>query len=109
VVPASFQHDGEPGLRGQIPDIEYYSVNEMGVSERTEFLAWYEEEKSVVFNNRQTLESYYQDEVTVLRQARPVFRNEFMGIANIDVFQESVTIPSACNKVLMKLFKTRHH
>jgi hypothetical protein len=25
---------------GQIPDIEYYCVNEMGVSERTEFLAW---------------------------------------------------------------------
>jgi G:T-mismatch repair DNA endonuclease (very short patch repair protein) len=27
-----------------------------------------------------------------------------MGIANIDVFQESVTIASACNKVLRKLF-----
>jgi hypothetical protein len=33
-----------------------------------------------------------------------------MGIANIDVFQESVTIASACNKVLRKpIFKTRHH
>jgi hypothetical protein len=28
---------------GHIPDAEYYGVNEMGVSERTEFLAWYEE------------------------------------------------------------------
>jgi hypothetical protein len=27
-----------------------------------------------------------------------------MGIANIDVIQESVTIASACNKVLRKLF-----
>jgi hypothetical protein len=27
-----------------------------------------------------------------------------MAIANIDVFQESVTIASACNKVLRKLF-----
>jgi hypothetical protein len=88
----------------QIPVIEYYGVNEMGVSERTEFLAWYEEQKSVVFNNRQTLESYCQDDVTVLRQECRVFRNEFMGIANIDVFQESVTIASACNKVLRKLF-----
>jgi hypothetical protein len=51
---------------GQIRDIEYYGINEM-VSERTEFLAWYEEQKSVVFNNRQTLESYCQDDVTVLR------------------------------------------
>jgi hypothetical protein len=27
-----------------------------------------------------------------------------MGIANIDVFQESITIASACNKVLWKVF-----
>jgi hypothetical protein len=86
----------------QLSDIEYYGVNEMGVSDRTEFLAWYEEQKSVVFDNRQTLEAYYQDDVTVLRQSCQVFRNEFMGIAN-DVFQESVTIASACNKVLRKL------
>jgi hypothetical protein len=64
----------------------------MGVSVRTEFIAWYEEEKSVVFNNGQTLESYCQDDVTVLRQACQVFRNEFMGTANIDVFQEPDTI-----------------
>jgi hypothetical protein len=36
---------------GQISDTEYYGLNEMGVSEHTEFLAWYEEQKSVVFNN----------------------------------------------------------
>jgi hypothetical protein len=60
---------------GQLPDIEYYGVNEMGVSERTEFLASYEQKKSVVFNNRQTLEAYCQDDVTVLRQACQVFRN----------------------------------
>jgi hypothetical protein len=89
---------------GQVPDLEYYGVNKIGVSERTEFLAWYEEEKSVVFNNRQTLEGYCQDDVTVLRQACQVFRNEFMGIANMDVFRKSVTIASACNKVLRKLF-----
>jgi hypothetical protein len=28
---------------GQIPDLEYYELKEMGVSERAEFLAWYEE------------------------------------------------------------------
>jgi hypothetical protein len=74
------------------------------VSERTEFIAQYDEQKPVVFNSRQTLESYCQDDVTVLRQACQVFLNEFMGIANIDVFQESVTIASACYKVRGKLF-----
>jgi hypothetical protein len=70
---------------GQIPDTEYYGVNEMGVSERTKFLAWYEEQKCVVFNNRLMLESYCQDDVTVLRQACRVFRNEFMRIGNTDI------------------------
>jgi hypothetical protein len=89
---------------GHLPDIEYYGVKEMGVSEHTEFLAWYEEQKFVVFNNRPMLESYGQDGVTVLRQVCQALRNEFVGIANIVVFQESVTIASACNKVLRKLF-----
>jgi hypothetical protein len=73
----------------------------MGVSE-----LWYEEQKSmgVVFNNRQKLESYCQDDVTALRQACQVFRNEFMRDGNIDVFQEYITIASACNKVLRRLF-----
>jgi hypothetical protein len=77
---------------GQIPDREYYGVKEMSVGERIEFLAWYETQKSEVFNNRQVLESYCQDDVTVLRWACRVFRGEFMRVGNIDVFQESVTI-----------------
>jgi hypothetical protein len=33
-----------------------------------------------------------------------VFRREFLHIANIEVFQESITIASACKKVLRKRF-----
>jgi hypothetical protein len=96
---------------GQLPALKYYGVEEMGVSERAEFFAWYEEQKSMaeVFDNRQTLEAYFQDDVTVLRQACQVFRNEFIRFGNIDVFQKSVTIASACNKVLRRLYKTRHN
>ena len=61
-------------------------------------------ERERVFDNRRVLESYCQDDVTVLRQACRVFRNEFMQIGNIDVFQESITIASACNKVFRKRF-----
>jgi hypothetical protein len=76
----------------------------MGVIERAEFFAWYEEQKSmaVVFNIRQTLESC-RDDVTVL-QACQVFKNEFTRVGNFVVFQESVTIASACNKVLRRRF-----
>ena len=48
------------------------------------------------------LQAYCQDDVTVLRQACRVFRREFLQIGNIEVFLESVTIASACNKVLRR-------
>jgi hypothetical protein len=50
------------------------------------------------------LKQYWQDAVTVLRQACEVFRREFKQTGNIDVFLESITIASACNKVLRKRF-----
>jgi hypothetical protein len=40
----------------------------------------------------------------VLRQVCIVFIREFIEIGNVDVFTESVTIASACNKVLRKRF-----
>ena len=50
------------------------------------------------------LETYCQKDVTILRQASRVFRREFMHIGHIDVFIESITIASACNKFLRKRF-----
>ena len=40
----------------------------------------------------------------MLREACQVFRREFLQVGKIDVFQESITSASACNKVLRKLF-----
>jgi hypothetical protein len=89
-----------------MPDVSYYGVNEMFDSERKDFIAWYEGQKSsaAVFDNRRVLEQYCQDDVTVLQQACQVFGQEFKQIGNIDVFLESITIASACNKVLRKRF-----
>ena len=50
------------------------------------------------------LETYCQDDFTVLRQTCRVFRCKFAQIGNIDVFMESITIASACNKVLCKRY-----
>ena len=76
----------------------------MCASERSEFLAWYECQKFEAFDNRRFLESYSQDVVNVLREACRVLRQEFLGIGNVDVFLESITIASARNKVLNKRF-----
>jgi len=87
-----------------IPDMAYYGVDEMRDDERKEFVVWYDSQRSKSFDNRHVLESYFQDDVTVLRQTCRVFRREFMQIGHIDVFVESITIASAYNKVLRKRF-----
>jgi len=89
---------------GEISAVSYYLTDAMSAKERAEFLAWYESQRSAVFDNRNVLEAYCQDDVTVLRQACIVFRREFIEIGNVDVFTESVTITSACNKLLRKRF-----
>jgi len=56
------------------------------------------------FRITRALESYCQDDVTVLKQVCKVFRHEFMQIGNLEVFLGSITVASACNKVLRKRF-----
>ena len=76
----------------------------MGEEERREFLAWYDESRKSEepLENRRVLETYCQDEVTVLRQACRVLRRVFMHIGNIEVFLEAITVASACNMFLRK-------
>ena len=71
---------------GPIPGVSCYGANEMRESERKEILAWYEGQIAAVFDNRSVLETYCEEDVTVLRKACRVFRSEVMQIGNIDVF-----------------------
>jgi rRNA maturation protein Rpf1 len=76
----------------------------MNGGERKEFLARYERDKSEPFDHRRVLESYCQDDVTVVRQAGRVLRRELLQMGNIEVFLESLTIASACDKLLRRKF-----
>jgi len=76
----------------------------MSETERREFLAWYEGQKDVMFDNRRVLEAYCQNDVTVVLQACRVFRQEFIKIGKIEDFLEAITIACACNNVLLKRF-----
>ena len=65
----------------------------MSEQERTEFLAWYESQKTEEsFDNRRVLNKYCHDDVTVLRQACRVFRREFMHIGISRVNNDSVGV-----------------
>jgi hypothetical protein len=89
---------------GKMPNVSFYGEDAMSDGERREFLQWYDGQKSEIFENRSMLEDYCQADVTVLRQACQVFRREFIEIGNIEVFIESITIASACNKILRRRF-----
>jgi hypothetical protein len=75
----------------------------MSQSERRDFMTSYDA-KDTVFDNRRVLENYSQDDVTVFRQSRQIFRHAFIAIVNIEEFLEEFTIASACHKVLRKQF-----
>ena len=81
---------------GPIPDVSYFGVYEMSISERREFMTWYDDQKNKVLDNKLVLEKYYQYDVTVFRQACQIFRSEFMEIRNIGVFS---WIVHHCNHV----------
>jgi len=71
---------------GPIPHVSYFGCVEMSISERREFMTWYNDQKNKVFDNKLVLEMYCQDDVTFLRQASQIFRRELMQIGNIEVF-----------------------
>ena len=61
-------------------------------------------QKSENLDKRRVLESNIQDDVTVLTLACRLFGRGFLHIGNIEVFLESMTIASTCNKVLRRKF-----
>ena len=87
-----------------MPDTSYYGVDEMRGGESNKILESYDKHKSEPFDNRRVLDSYFQDDVTVLRQACRVFKREFLQIGYIEVFLEGLTIASLYNKVLRRKF-----
>jgi hypothetical protein len=89
---------------GPAPDVWYYDVDQMSESERREFLSWYETTtKNEAFDNRRVLEIICQADLTVLREACRTFIRHFLLIGNVEVFLESMTIASACNKAFQKV------
>jgi hypothetical protein len=60
-------------------------------------------DRKLKYSITRVLEEYCKADVTVLRQACQVFRREFIQIGQVEGFLESMTIASACNKVLRRV------
>ena len=90
-------------MRTSRPPIEMYAANSMSASDRSTFLAWYNEQISIgyVFNFQEEIVKYCKQDVNILRQACLNFRSNFMKF-NVDPFVECVTIASSCLRVFRK-------
>jgi hypothetical protein len=102
--PHLFNTTGNMNYVGPASDVSYCGVDQMHMSERKDFLSWYEAvAKMEIFDKRRMLERYCQADVTVLREVCRTFRRNFLQVGNVEVFLESMTIAPACNK----LFRTK--
>jgi len=88
-----------------IPNVSYFRVDEISISETMGFMTWHDDQDKN-FDNKQVLEKYCQNDVTVLRKSCQIFRREFMLIGKIEVFLESFSSAFECNKFLrIQFFK----
>ena len=91
---------------GELPDLQYYSVDNMQRDERERFLVWYNEMKcsGYVFDFTKEIISYCKNDVTILRRSCMAFRRMFIESGKVCPFEESTTIASACSRVYRKNF-----
>ena len=87
------------------PDASFYDPEGMSASRKEAFEVWYEANKDKEFDYQAELLKYCTSDVDILHRSCGCFRSIFMEIAaNIDPFERSFTIASACNRVYRSLF-----
>ena len=88
---------------GKIPDIKYFEPNRMKDNKRTEFLEWYSKQTGVYDFHKELVE-YCISDVTILRKALEIYRDDAMKFNDGLDPLKSPTIASYC----MKVFRTNH-
>lgn len=89
---------------GPMPNISYYSPDNMKDDARCKFLEWYEKHKLDRFDLQKELVEYCRSDVDILVKACLQFRKMFIEECNVCPFTESATIASACNLVYRRNF-----
>lgn len=83
---------------GCLPPKASYHPDSMSVEQKSQFDTWYDElfHSNYIFNMKEEIVRYCINDVTILRQACHKFKDIFMRENNVDVFNVSSTIASAC-------------
>ena len=99
--PHLFNKEENQNYVGPIPPVAYYAHNTMKPEARETFLAWHKEqrESGYVFDFREEIVKYCRSDVDILRKCCMQFREMLRDITDIDPFERSLTIASACHEV----------
>ena len=89
-----------------MPPIATYSPDTMKPAAREEFVKWYAEHQSEVFDFRKELVEYCVSDVEILTQACLKFRTLLLSVGNVCPFTEACTIASTCNKLFRRNYLT---
>jgi hypothetical protein len=89
---------------GAIPDVSFYSTHQMKPAALKEFHRWHQQQNNVVFNFRQEIEKYCQQDCLVLKQAVFKFRRMISAEFGVDPFAVAVSIASLCMFVFRHKF-----
>ena len=78
---------------GIFPAPEYYGLDSMSTSERSEFSEWYSRQHDQIFNMRSELVKYTISDVEILRLSCMKFHEIMKDFGNTDPFLEGVPSP----------------
>ncbi|KAK5643501.1 hypothetical protein RI129_007346 [Pyrocoelia pectoralis] len=91
---------------GPIPPLETFEPDNLKCNDREALLAWYEGKvaENYIFDFKKEFVEYCVSDVDILAQACLKFRQLMIKEGNVCPFTESVTLPSACNKIFRRNF-----
>jgi DNA polymerase type B, organellar and viral len=89
-----------------LPAKDFFLPKSMSEKDRIDFEIWHDtlSSQNFIFDNFRELVKYCINDVFILMQACDKFSTLFKQLSNFDVFPNSITIASACNKVFRTNF-----
>lgn len=104
--PYLFNSKNNQNYVGPLPAKEFYLPESMMIEEREEFDQWYNElsENGYLYEHKKELIKYCSSDVSILLQSCCKFYDYFKSSFGINIFQTSLTIAAACNRIYRAKF-----
>jgi hypothetical protein len=102
--PHFFNTEQNQNYVGPYPAARYYNPDDMSISNRKAFFAWYDQQKDNTFNYRQEFLDYCISDFDILRRCCSQFKSTLYALVAVDPFQESITFASTANLAFRRGF-----